>query len=527
MTELPTAEELAEYDFNDYGNAMRLIRLAGGQVQNGHVDTSNVRLLYLNGIGWVAYQGAYWDREMGEHHAWRMAQDVGVKMQGLKNELIKRSAGAASDAPIQKFIDSCGSRSACSAMLAMAIPHLMVKIEDFDREPMVLNCANGTVWLEKDKTGKMVPRLRPHNPADRITRYIEVDFDEKARADVFEKIIATALPDADKRDFFHRAHGYSATGHVYEQAFFMCQGLGNDGKSTILSAMRKTLGGYGAAGDSKTFLDIGQQSSAAASPDLAELAGDIRLVVLSEAKRDVLLNEALLKQWTGGEPVPARALHGKPFKFVAIGKLWWQFNGWPKAQGNDDGIWRRLYPIVFEHQIAKKDVDPLMPTKLDAERQGILNWIVRGIIAWAERGLDPPECILTARERYRKQSSPFLDWLDTRCVYGKAAAGEVTSAKRLLDDYKEWATNQGHEKVMSATSFGRAMSERQIDPQKRNGNIYRSPIRLKTPDELALDNAASGGEPDAYQPTSASATSKGKLDFEGGSPFDDPDDAKW
>lgn len=524
----PTAQELARYDFNDYGNAMRLIRLAGGQIDgHGRVTTANARLLFLNGVGWVAYEGRFWDRELGEDHAWRMAQEVGVKMQGLKNELVKRAETMTSDAPIQKFIDSCGSRSACSSMLAMAAPHLKVRIEDFDRDPYALNCRNGTIFMEGGRDNRMVPKLRPHDPSDRITRLIDIDYDPDAKAETFDKAVITALPDKEKRDFFQRALGYSATGNTYEQAFFMCQGLGNDGKSTLLGAVRKTLGTLGAAGDSKTFLDIGQQSSAAASPDLAELAGDIRVVVLSEAKRDVLLNEALLKQWTGGDPVPARALHGKPFKFQAIGKLWWQFNGWPKAQGNDDGIWRRLFPIVFENPIQKKDVDPLMSKKLEEEQPGILNWVIAGIVDWSQRGLDAPACVLTARDRYRKTSSPFLDWLDTYCIYGKAAGSAVSSAKKLLDHYKEWATNQGHDKVMSATSFGRAMSERQIDPQKRNGNIYRSPVRLKTREELLDEGIISDGYSPASDDSSASATESGSIDISDGSPFDEGSDRSW
>jgi len=523
MTAAPTPEELAGYDFNDFGNAMRLIRLAGGAINaDGSIDISQCRLLFLHGTGWVAYQGHYWDREMGEHHAWRFAHGVGIAMQGLKNELIKRSAGATSDTPIQKFIDSCGSSGATRSMLAMAMPYLTVRIEDFDRQPLTLNCRNGTVWLTKTPDGKVKRQIRPHNPADRITRYIDLDYDPKATAPLFESTLSTSLPEDDKRDFFQRALGYSATGIIYEQAFFMCQGVGGDGKSTLLAACRKALGGFGGAGDSKTFLDIGQVSSAAASPDLAELAGDTRLVVLSEAKRDVLLNEALLKQWTGGEPVPARALHGKPFKFIAIGKLWWQFNGWPKAQGNDDGLWRRLFPIVFEHQVPEAERDRQLPDKLEKELAGILNWLIVGIEAWLATGLAPPKCVLDARDRYRKQSSPFLDWLTTNCIYGKAAGDSTTSSKALYDNFKEWFANQGGDKVMSSTSFGRAMGERQIDAHKRNGNIYRKPIRLKTIAELTDEF----GPPEPSDPTSASVTQSGEIDLSRTSPFDVEDD-RW
>ena len=517
----PTPEELVGYDLNDFGNAMRLIRLCGGEIDDeGHIDTAKVRLLYQLGGDWTAFNGRYWDRETGSQLAWRMAQEVGVKMQQMRDDLVVMRGMA--DGVLQKFIDSCGSRSACANMLAMAIPHLTVHIEEFDSNPMLINCRNGTLVLEAGADGGVKKVLRRHEPRDRITRYIDLDYDEAAAAPLFNSTVKTALPEEDKRSFFQRALGYSCTGDTREQAFFMCQGLGNDGKSTILAAIRKAMGSYGGTADAKTFLDIGQQASANASPDLAKLAGDIRLIVLSEAKKDVLLNESLLKQWTGGDPVQARNLNAKFFEYLPIGKLWWQFNGWPKAQGNDDGIWRRLFPIVFENQIAAADVDRLLPKKMEAEQAGILNWVIDGVGDWITRGLDPPPCVLAARDRYRKTSSPFIDWLTTRCVYGKAAAGKATSSKELYDDFKAWATNQGHEKVMSATSFGRAMGERQIEGRKSNGNIYRSPIRFKTLAELAADNAA--------EPTLDVSAAPAAMSGEAIAPAADPflgDDERW
>ena len=63
----PTPEELAKYDLNDLGNAMRLIRLIGGTIDDAdQVDARHVTLLFQLGAGWIGFNGRYWDRPYGE-----------------------------------------------------------------------------------------------------------------------------------------------------------------------------------------------------------------------------------------------------------------------------------------------------------------------------------------------------------------------------------------------------------------------------------------------------------------------------
>jgi putative DNA primase/helicase len=160
-------------------------------------------------------------------------------------------------------------------MLAQAEPYLTVEIDDFDRDPLTVNCRNGTLHLKLGAGGLEV-ESRPHDPADRITRFVDVAYDATARAPHFLATVNASLPDADVRGFFQRGLGYSSTGQTHEQAMFICQGLGRDGKSTLLDAVRETLGGYGAVGKVETFLDIGQRGGGDAAPDIVKLAGDVR-----------------------------------------------------------------------------------------------------------------------------------------------------------------------------------------------------------------------------------------------------------
>ena len=507
----PAPDRMASFERNDFGNAMRLILLAGGEIDDeGDVDITNARLLYLLGSGWVGFNGKFWDRECGEDEARKMAHRTARLIRSLYNEFMGQGVTAKD---FWKFADQAGGTGGTSGMLRQAQSYLTVRIDVFDRDPLAINCPNGTLKMHFDREAPAGQRftvgMHPHDPADRITRMAAVRYDDKATAPLFLGVVRTSLPDTDKggeddagaqeRAFFKRLLGYSATGRTEEQGFALCQGRGRDGKSTILDACREALGTYGVAASPDTFLEGGMRSGSDAAPDLIALSGDTRLAVLSEPKRGAKFNEGLLKAWTSGSPISARDLHSKPINFRPKAKLIFECNAFPVARGDDDGIWRRVLTPQFRHQVPEDQMDRLLPEKLRAgELPGILNWLVEGVGDWLERGsLDMPASLRSVLDDYRRSSSPFGDWLRERCVTGDDAKGERTLSGDLYRDFKDWFEAQGFEKPMSARAFGDALRDRQIGLMGKNaaGLKYRGPIRLKTDAERTEDAAASGGSP--------------------------------
>ena len=507
----PSPDDLARPDLNDFGNGQRVILLSGGTIDDdGEVETTSSRLLQLHGVGWIGFNGRFWDREHGEDLARRMAHRVAIKVRSLEPFFADRGVPKAA---FWKFADSCGSAGATTAMLRQAQSYLTVRIEDFDRDPLALNCLNGTVKM-RVVDGRFDVRCHPHDPADRITRMAETRYDPDAAAPLFGGVVAASLPDEAERAFYHRALGYAATGETREQAFFLSQGRGRDGKSTILDACRETLGTYGAVGNPSTFLEQMVGSSSGATPDLIKLMGDVRFVVLSEPPRGAKLNEGRLKAWTSGSPIDARDLNKSNVTFRPVGKLIWECNAFPVARGDDDGIWRRVMPAMFRHQVPKEQVDKDLPRKLGAERSGILNWLIAGAGAWLARGLDPPASLTRVVEEYRRSSSPFGDWLGECCAHGEAAAGERELVKSLYASFKEWFEEQGFEKPMGPKAFGDAMRDRQIETRGKNaaGLQYRGPIRILSPGEREqhadrAEPSASAGASRAVGPAGAGGQS--------------------
>src|SRR5207248_3321716 len=127
-------------------------------------------------------------------------------------------------------------------------------------------------------------------------------------------------------------------------------------------------------------------------PDLVRLAGDVRFCVLSEPKRGAAWNEGLLKAWTSGSPVTARDLNAKNINFRPVPKLFFEMNAFPKAKGDDDGLWRRILTPQFRIQVPEDQVDREKADRIKAsELEGVLAWLVDGVGDWLSRGLDPPD----------------------------------------------------------------------------------------------------------------------------------------
>jgi hypothetical protein len=128
----PSPEELARFELNDFGNAMRLIRLVGGEVDEaGEIDLEAATLLYLREIGWIGWNGRHWDLKLGQRLAERTAHKVA---QGL----VAQRPFWAGDRQGPSTSSAAGNAGAISAMLRVAESYLQVELDDFDADPLAV-----------------------------------------------------------------------------------------------------------------------------------------------------------------------------------------------------------------------------------------------------------------------------------------------------------------------------------------------------------------------------------------------------
>jgi putative DNA primase/helicase len=280
-------------------------------------------------------------------------------------------------------------------MLRLAQSSVPILTDDLDRDPWLLNVANGTVDLRSGE-------LRRHRREDLITKLIDVEYHPDAPCKRWLRFLEEIQPKESTRRYLQRSAGYSATGSARERVVLILHGGGRNGKSVFLQELRTTLGPYAVRMPSETFL--AKRQDGAIPNDIAQLRG-ARMAFGSETGEGRRLAEAKIKEMTGDESISARFMRGEWFDFRPAFTPWLATNHRPVIKGSDAAIWDRIRLVPFNVRFRLPDepdsglavADLALAEKLDAERQGILAWIVRGAVDWYRDGLGAPDDV-----RYRR-----------------------------------------------------------------------------------------------------------------------------
>jgi len=351
--------------------------------------------------------------------------------------------------------ESAGARKA-AVSLAQSESGIPILPGDFDADPLVLNCLNGTVDL---RTGK----LRPHCADDLITRLAPVEFDATARCERWETFLQQSTGEvAELLGFLKRAVGYSLTGLVIEEVLFFLHGSGASGKSTFLEALKAALGDYAKVADFESF--IARREAGGIRNDIAELVGR-RFVVSIEVDEGKKLAEGLVKMITGGDTVRARFLYQESFEFTPQFKLWLAANHAPKVRDNDAAMWRRILRVPFDHVVPKERRDPTLKAALrDPSVSGpaILAWAVKGCLEWQKRGLAVPALVERATEQYRETMDPLKPFFDECCGFDPKSWSSVA---KLRSSYEKWAKDSGEKYVLDTREFAQRLTDRGCTPK--------------------------------------------------------------
>ena len=322
----------------DLGNAERLVG------KHGH----EIRYCPDNKRWYVNRQGR-WDA------------DTGSTINDMAFEVVRSIFDEAKDDTLSSKVQVAlfrhalmsSSKGRIQAMVDLAkwFPEIAIRVGRFDRDPWLLNCRNGTLDLHDGE-------LKPHDPNDLITKMLPVDYDPEATCPVWEATIEKIMGgDTEKIGFLKRVFGYGMTGLINEQCMFVFYGSGANGKSTILEIYRELLAGY--AMHTTTASLLGSSGSPIRN-DLARLNG-ARFVSAVEIGMGKKLDEALVKQLTGGDQVTARFLYNEFFEYKPEFKLFIAANHKPDIQGVDHGIWRRIHLIPFDVTIPTEEIDRDLP----------------------------------------------------------------------------------------------------------------------------------------------------------------------
>lgn len=222
--------------------------------------------------------------------------------------------------------------------------------------------------------------------------------------------------DPEMAEFLVRLFGYGLLGkkHLHVWAIFYGPRARN-GKDTSMNTLNHVLGQRLHVRINTQMLveQKWERSSSQPEPDLMALRGS-RIAYASEAASTMRLNQAKLKDMTGGGYITARGLTDKEMStWKQSAMIIALTNYLPKLNPDDEGFLARTlcveWPIKFVPNPTKpweRKIDYDMDEKLKAEASGILARLVRGARDVLEHGLRVPEKVLAYT---REQMDSFDD----------------------------------------------------------------------------------------------------------------------
>lgn len=501
--------EASRLDHSDTDNGRRLILHFGG-------DLKVMQKAGIRNAGWVVWTGTHWDLDGGEDRAFALAQEIGPLI-GLEADHLsatpieakaiaegrtavddlaalepRRSdwtddekrrvrdletavaAGRAAREALdkrkvarRKFAVSSKNKARLDAMLACAAPHLTRPPQAWNADPYRLATRTHTVRL-----GRVVDPENPdpdgvrwtgtvaveegHRRDDLITFLVPVDYDPAAGCPTWDAFLERFLPSPAVRRFVQVFSGLGLLG-VTVQKFVFHYGDGANGKSVFMQTLANVLGALGANLEPESITGQNQRQGGQASPDIVKLFGK-RFLKVSELPEGVPLQEELIKKLTGGEEMSARALFQGAFDFTPVFSAQMSGNGYPKIEGTNHGIWRRIAVVHWPVKIPDEEqrefsevIDGFRP-----EYSGILNWLIEGARIWLSEGLVLPDEVRAATKEYQDDMDPVGPFIGD-CV--TVLSGQSVTAREMYEAYLAWAEANAVLPIKE-TKFGRVMKTR-------------------------------------------------------------------
>jgi putative DNA primase/helicase len=335
--------------------------------------------------------------------------------------------------------------------IARADRRVAATIEQWDRDPYLLNTPDGTVDL---RTGSM----REHRQSDYMTKMTSVAPNANCATPTWDAHLNKVFAgDTALASYIHRVGGYSLTGDVSEDALFFCYGEGGNGKTTTVELLRAIWGDYAEKAPMEMFM---AKKHGHGHPTELTILHGARLVTASENERGSRFSEARVTELTGGGKIKARKMRRDFYTFEPTHKLMFEGNHRPRLSTVGYAWKRRVNMIPFTVKITKEDEDKDIDQKLLLEAPGILAKMIAGCLEWQQTRLCPPPSVVAATDAYMNEQDVLKEWFDECVQVESGAEGAFTTL--LYESYHQFVKMRG-EIPMGQTTFAGELENRASD----------------------------------------------------------------
>ena len=195
--------------------------------------------------------------------------------------------------------------------------------------------------------------FRPGKPEDYVSLctnidHIDIDYNNEEHIKIMDEIndfMYKLFPIEELRRYMWEHLASSLIGYNKNQTFNIYNGSGSNGKSKLVELMTKVLGDYKGTVPI-TLVTSKRNGIGSLSPEIAALKG-VRYAPMNEPTKGDKLNDGVMKELTGEDPIQGRGLFKDPVEFVPQFTLAVCTNNLFDIKSNEDGTWRRIRLCEF------------------------------------------------------------------------------------------------------------------------------------------------------------------------------------
>jgi P4 family phage/plasmid primase-like protien len=339
----------------------------------------------------------------------------------------------------------------------------------------------------------------------------------------FKEFVHDLMPDEETAKTLIYTSALSISGNTDKKRFMIFVGGNDNGKSTFIDILNKTLGKDLAKGFNPELIILQSGMQPSLTPEMAQFRGK-RLLTSLETEKGKKFSVAKIKRLTGGDEINVNPKHKDPFDFFPTWQMVLAVNDLPSFSADDTAFINRLLIIPFKMQYCRnqmeydeavsngketkylafaKDKDGIV-NGIREERAGVIRFLIESYV-FLETALEgkipeSEECI-REKKSYIKENDDLGAFLEACCEIDHTELnGWKESSQRVCDEYKAYIDSQR----VSVSSMSRSIKKRTygkvysctalVDLKDEWGNYTGKKVkkalmnlRLKTAEEIAND----------------------------------------
>lgn len=326
---------------------------------------------------------------------------------------------------MERVVDAHLKNEGSSNQLKETISLLQVRVfeeNQFNKDDNIAVFENGTWELGKG--------LREHKRADNHLFNIDAKFNTSATCPTWLNFVSTC----DKEDIqlLQEMFGYFLITNRSGKSFFIISGPTDCGKSVVADLLTRLFNHNVSNTSIQAICDPANRWA------VGELYGT-PLNINTDLSSGHLKDTSVLKQLTGDGVIRYEMKGKDPFTAMVTTKMLFMCNALPANKDVNGAFYNRCKLMHFSTTIDKKDQDKHLIDKLYQERDGIVQWSIKGLERLYSNNWEFSQD-QDKLQKYKEASNSALCFAYEEYTKSEESLIPVSD---LYDSYKAWCTDQG------------------------------------------------------------------------------------